>query len=508
MDTLESDLHIIDQTQGNSDNSSENDSFVANIPSIDMEAVYFDEVSEIQSRLDRIQSEAMQREDEEKLRKSNRKLRFKVAVLMIACILIGGIIGVVISTSRLKPDEKLNGIPLQNVSNTSAPSFSATTSSPSLTPSQYPTLSINPSLAPSCVANYQWMASISTSTMKFQHFQISGSGYVSLGVFGSRYSNYTEFREFIYNHNYGSLSTRSTRLRILFDLTTLILSHDGDKMIVGAGGYNDRLTSFGGAVLIFRQQNGEWKEMYRTQAITPGGFAGRVIRLASDTNVTSIAVIAGIEDASQFPWFARVYSLPDKSEYFLTEKGKDFLTSRDSLVGLSANGRRFFLYEYENDDLKVLEFEPEISDWSVTLNIDMSGIPKIKQMLISMDGQNVLVISSIEFGPKSFIYRIEGIKWVRFPLEIDSREKMIFHIYGAISESGTTAAITISWLNLTNGSQQSGTLIFQRRALGYEQTSDLSFPKSVYVDGARINTQGNLLVVCGNESLKVFSSVC
>jgi uncharacterized membrane protein len=499
-----------DQIVDIDENIAENEGFPEHIPSINLESVYFDEISEIQSRLDRIQNESQQREEEEKSRKLNCNRRYKMAVIMVACVVLGGIIGAVISTSRLYREGKaVENILLQNTSNTREPSFVAATASPSATPSQSPSLSSHPSLAPSCVAKFRFMESVFTSEINFQKFEISGSGYVSLGLFGSRYSNYTQFLEFIYNQATGIFLTKSTRLRLAFDITTIILSHYGDKMIIGAGGYKDPLTTVGGAVIVFRQLNGEWKEMYRTGTITPGEFTGRVTSLASDTNVSNIAVIAGVDDPSDFPWFARVFTIPNEPSMYLIGKGQKILVSKNSQVGLSSDGRRFLLYDYDNENLMVMEFDQVSNIWNKIYNINMSDISKVDEMQVSMNGQSVLVISNAESGnPKPFVYRNEGNKWIQFPLKIDSQGKMIFHIYGAISETRTTASITISWVDQIERTQKSGSFIFQMHALGFVKTEFLSFPESAFLHEGRINSQGNLLVVSGSESLKVFRSTC
>jgi hypothetical protein len=480
---------------------SAHESALKDLPVLDMEAVYFDEVSEIQSRYDRIQSESLRRDEEEKMMKITRKWRCRIVIVVLTCFVIGGIIGTVINTSRLEQAEKQS-------SNTLSPVSVISTASPPPSLSRMPTTSSIPSVAPSCAAQLQLITSKNTSDLKFRSFEISGNGLVSMGEIVTENSSKTEFREFFYNPSTDVITIKSTQLEVAYRLSTYILSYDGEKLVVGATGYNDPSTGFGAAFLVHQRTDGEWRELYSSGAITSGKEAGQIRQVSIDENVSNIAVIAGIDDGAEPFFSARIYTLPIAPEFNLIRKVLSIEVSRESLVALSGNGGILLIYNYQKDEINIFEFEQLSNKWNEGDKILLSNATKIQEMHVSKDGNSALIIPDVDYYKPPYIYRKVGENWTQFPLDIDTKGKTVFHMYGTISGTGDTVSITISWLNETDGTQESGSFLFQKYNPDYVQMDYLRFPLSRFVNKVGSNSLGDLFVVAGGDSVKVLRTVC
>jgi hypothetical protein len=489
----ENDEIIESQGQNRDKQSLTYPTILKNLPAIDMEAVYFDEISEIQSQYDRIQSETLRREEEEKTMKLNRRWHWRIAIVTVFCVLIGGIIGAVVSSSQMK--QILH--PLQNISNTATPvsmSFSY------------------PSFAPSCTAQFQLRTSLNTSELSFRKFEASGSGLVSMGELITETENTSiiEFREFFYDQSIDLIKSNASYLQASYDFSTFILSYDGDMIIVGAAKYDDGLGSLGGGLLVYQRENGEWVELYSSGVIATNGFRGRVYQVSADVDVSNIAIIVRPDDGSTEYWLANVFTLPMDTESFLNKKGQSFSVSWNSLVGLSGDGKILLIYDNKYTQISMFEFEHGRKQWDEKHKIDLPDDYEVKEMHISMDGKSILLIPSVTFYMAPIIYRKEEGNWVKYPFNIDIKGKMLSDVYGSISGTGTTASISMSWLNTTETEMtlRIETFIFQKFKLDYERIDYFITQSKKLLGEVGTSSMGDVLVVADDDSLKVLKSIC
>jgi hypothetical protein len=384
--------------------------------------------------------------------------------------------------------------------------------SPSPSLLHLPTSSSYPSFAPSCTAQFQLRTSLNTSELSFRKFEASGSGLVSMGELITETENTSiiEFREFFYDQSIDLIKANTSYLQASYDFSTFILSYDGDMIIVGAAKYDDGLGSLGGGLLVYQRENGEWVELYSSGVIASSGFRGRVYQVSADVDVSNIAIIVRPDDGSTEYWLANVFTLPMDTESFLNKKGQSFSVSWNSLVGLSGDGKILLIYDNKYTQISMFEFEHGRKQWDEKHKIDLPDDYEVKEMHISMDGKSILLIPSVTFYMAPIIYRKEEGNWVKYPFNIDIKGKMLSDVYGSISGTGTTASISMSWLNTTETEMtlRIETFIFQKFKLDYERIDYFITQSKKLLGEVGTSSMGDVLVVADDDSLKVLKSIC
>lgn len=478
---------------------------------IEEEAVFFDELSEIQSRYDRLQGDSLRREEEEAKMKNARRMRCKIAALVLLCLFIGGVVGAAISISRAGNSGVAQASDSENqggsFNTTQSPSPSVSPISPQPTLSLSPTVSAAPSQAPSCAATFELVTAFNISGEVYSNFRLSPDGSVVIMTHQVDNLGDTLFYIDTYDIDTDGSITQNSVQHDLVNVNSVRFSTDGRRLVVGARSYG---VDLGGALLVYERAGNGWQLIY--EKTTGGGQHGSVFDVATDASGFTFAVTVGVA-GSDDPCFARVYrvSIGDASLRPMGQTFVDSSISKDSLIALSGDGQRLFLYSTPNDQIRVFEYILGEDSWqSVGEPLTWLNSTQLFQMQVSNDG-TILLLIPIVSSHVCYLIQQQGETWKVTPLDWPGDGKRVVYQFGSISGDGTTIVISATYFPRSNSIMaKTQAFVFQERIEGWTNVDKIELPdgEGYNFQGVWIDYDGSEIVAADQRTLQRYDQFC
>ncbi|KAI2491033.1 hypothetical protein MHU86_23539 [Fragilaria crotonensis] len=458
-----------------------------------IEAVQIDELAPSQERS--LEFTEPQEDGYEKDKFCRR--HWKVSLLVLFCLVVGGATGMILAIqTRINTDGE-----------GSSSLVVTPTLRPSLAPTNAPTTTFAPSFSPSCVGD--WTLTWFDNTLgyyEYERFHVSPDGmsailtYTEDRFFGGEafFLRTLDFSEF------GILTTTARFPKL--EISDAVLSMDGSRLILGVSDDVYAAEEVGGALWVYqRVEMAVWIPLH--YHFTSGGSQGVVFSVATSNTGKINAIVAG-SFSDNIPVYVQVYSSFRENAEDLTTMG-DLLVegafSNTTLVGLSGNGLRLFVYT-DNGIIRILDYDDVATKWHPSgqpLNISASDSGLVSKLKVAESGKAFALFSS-EPRSDSYLFHWNRSAWVTTVVP-GLQERNVTLQYCDFSSDGTTLVIATS-----------GNATGSRKVRLYEQvngawavTHVLELPDTFgSLLGVSVDADGARIVVAGDQSIHVYDRVC